>query len=84
VLRLQRALYGPRQAPRAWYEKVDGMIHKLGFIQSEHEGDAAAIQDGRLGIVELLPRSRNSVRRWWDWVVPSSLRHEDIAGGGDG
>ena len=37
VLRLHRALYGLRQAPRAWYEKLDSTLHKLGFKQSEHE-----------------------------------------------
>jgi hypothetical protein len=37
VLRLRQALYGLRQAPRAWYEKLDGTLRKLDFIQSEHE-----------------------------------------------
>jgi hypothetical protein len=37
VLRLRRALYGLRQAPRAWYEKLDGTLRKLGFTQSEHD-----------------------------------------------
>jgi hypothetical protein len=37
VLRLRRALYGLRQAPRAWYEKLDETLRKLGFCQSEHE-----------------------------------------------
>jgi hypothetical protein len=31
VLRLQRALYGLRQAPRARYEKLDRTLRKLGF-----------------------------------------------------
>jgi hypothetical protein len=33
VLRLLRALYGLRQALRAWYEKLDGTLCKLGFIE---------------------------------------------------
>jgi hypothetical protein len=33
VLRLRRALYGLRQALRAWYEKLDGTLCKLGFIE---------------------------------------------------
>jgi hypothetical protein len=37
VLRLRRALYGLQQAPRAWYEKLDGTLRKLGFTQSEHD-----------------------------------------------
>jgi hypothetical protein len=31
VLRLQRALYGLCQAPRARYEKLDRTLRKLGF-----------------------------------------------------
>jgi hypothetical protein len=37
VLWLRRVVYGLRQAPRAWYEKLDGTLRKLGFRQSEHE-----------------------------------------------
>jgi hypothetical protein len=37
VLRLRWALYSLRQAPQAWYEKLDGTLRKLGFRQSEHE-----------------------------------------------
>jgi hypothetical protein len=33
VLRLRRALYGLRQALRAWYEKLDGTLYKLGFTE---------------------------------------------------
>jgi hypothetical protein len=33
VLRLLRALYGLRQALRAWYEKLDGTLCKLGFTE---------------------------------------------------
>ena len=31
VLRLHKALYGLRQAPRAWYAKLDGSLNTLGF-----------------------------------------------------
>jgi hypothetical protein len=37
VLQLRPALYGLRQAPRAWYEKLDDTLCKLRFTQSEHE-----------------------------------------------
>jgi hypothetical protein len=37
VLKLQRALHGLRQAPRAWYEKLYGTLTKLRFRQSEHK-----------------------------------------------
>jgi hypothetical protein len=31
VLQLRRALYGLRQASRAWYENLDGTMRKLSF-----------------------------------------------------
>jgi hypothetical protein len=37
VLRLRRALYDLRQAPRAWNSKLDDTLKKMDFVQSEHE-----------------------------------------------
>jgi hypothetical protein len=37
VLRLRKALYGLRQALRAWNSKLDNTLKKMNFIQSEHE-----------------------------------------------
>jgi hypothetical protein len=34
VCRLKKALYGLNQAPRAWYEKVDGFLMSLGFSKT--------------------------------------------------
>jgi hypothetical protein len=37
VLRLRKALYGPRQAPRAWNAKLDSTLKGMGFTPSPHE-----------------------------------------------
>ena len=37
VLKLQKALYGLRQAPRAWYAKLDDTLLSLGFERSPME-----------------------------------------------
>jgi hypothetical protein len=37
VLRLRKALYGLRQAPRAWNTKLDASLHSLGFVRSKAE-----------------------------------------------
>eukprot|EP00253_Pinus_taeda_P012834 PITA_12834 len=35
VCRLKKALYGFKQAPRAWYERIDSYLMKLGFTRSK-------------------------------------------------
>jgi hypothetical protein len=37
VVKLKKALYGLRQAPRAWYEKLHSSLNELGFTWSDHE-----------------------------------------------
>lgn len=37
VLRLKKALYGFKQAPRAWYQKLHNCLISLGFTRSQHE-----------------------------------------------
>ena len=34
VCRLKKALYGLKQSPRAWYERIDTYLMKLGFTRS--------------------------------------------------
>eukprot|EP00253_Pinus_taeda_P036516 PITA_36516 len=35
VYKLKKALYGPKQAPRAWYSRIDGYLMSLGFTKSD-------------------------------------------------
>ena len=37
VCKLINALYGSKQAPRAWYANMDEYLKKLGFQQSESD-----------------------------------------------
>ena len=37
VCKLNKALYGLRKSPRAWYECLDSYLNFLGFVRSEHD-----------------------------------------------
>jgi hypothetical protein len=52
VLHLRKALYGLRQAPRAWNAKLDSMLRRMGFEQSPYE--AAVYRRGNRGNVLLV------------------------------
>ena len=36
---MKKALYGLRQAPRAWYERIDSYLMKLRFTRSEADSN---------------------------------------------
>jgi hypothetical protein len=46
VLRLQKALYGLKKAPRAWNSKLDSSLLMLGFIRNECEHGLYTRDDG--------------------------------------
>jgi len=50
VLHLHKALYGLRQAPRAWNAKLDATLASLGFIKcaTEHALYGKSTEHGRL------------------------------------
>jgi hypothetical protein len=52
VLRLRKALYGLRQAPRAWNAKLDSTLKQMGFKQSPHE--ATVYRRGKNGYALLV------------------------------
>ena len=37
VCKLKKALYGFKQAPRAWFEKFSIVIQSLGFVSGSHD-----------------------------------------------
>jgi hypothetical protein len=46
VLRLRKALYGLRQAPRAWNAKLDSTLKGMGFGQSPHKAAIYRLGNG--------------------------------------
>eukprot|EP00253_Pinus_taeda_P025450 PITA_25450 len=54
VCQLKRALYGIKQAPRAWYTKIDNYITGLGFTKIEVDANLYHIVvEGKLLIIVL-------------------------------
>ena len=51
VYRLCKALYGLRQAPRAWNAKLDATLKDMGFQQSAHEAAMYRRGSGRFVLV---------------------------------
>jgi len=39
VCRLKQALYGPKQAPRAWYTRIDNYFTRLGLTKSDADAN---------------------------------------------
>jgi hypothetical protein len=39
VCRLKKALYGLRQAPRAWHSRINGYLQSMGFTESEADSN---------------------------------------------
>ena len=46
VCRLKKALYGMKQAPRAWYSRIDSYLQRMGFQKSEVDPNLYFIMDG--------------------------------------
>jgi len=48
ILRLNKALYGLRQAPHLWHEAVDGFLISIGFVRSNVDQNLYIRSDGVL------------------------------------
>ena len=69
VLQLRKALYGPRQAPRAWNAKLDATLGELGFQRCATEH---ALYTRRRGKEELI------VGVYLDDLIITGVRAENI------
>jgi hypothetical protein len=54
VCRLKKALYGMKQAPRAWYSRIDAYLQQLGFEKSEADPNLYFIMVGEDPLILLL------------------------------
>jgi hypothetical protein len=54
VCRLKKALYGMKQAPRAWYFRIDAYLQRLGFEKSEVDPNLYYIMVGEDPLILLL------------------------------
>jgi histone deacetylase 1/2 len=54
VCKLQRALYGLKQSPRAWYARLSDKLHSLGFVSSKADTSLFIFTHGRVTIYMLV------------------------------
>jgi hypothetical protein len=71
VLRLRKALYGLRQAPRAWNAKLDATLRALGFERCETEHAIYVRRRGKFALV---------IGVYGDDLIVTGMRAADIAG----
>ena len=51
---LQRALYGLKQSPRAWYARLSTLLHQLGFVSSKANTSLFIFSHGSVHIYMLV------------------------------
>jgi transposase InsO family protein len=50
VCRLHKSLYGLRQSPRAWNERIDSFLHKVGLKAAVYDPSLYILQDGNFTV----------------------------------
>lgn len=71
VLKLKKALYGLRQAPRAWNAKLDASLRNLGFVRSVSEHGVYMRGDGS---------ARLLVGVYVDDLIIAGRSHKEVIG----
>ena len=54
VCRLKKALYGLKEAPRAWYSRIDSYLQRLDFTKSEADSNLYFKVVGNLPLILVL------------------------------
>jgi hypothetical protein len=54
VCKLQRAIYGLKQSPRAWYARLSTRLHELGFVSSKADTSLFIFQRDGISIFMLV------------------------------
>jgi hypothetical protein len=60
VCRLKKVLYGVKQAPRAWYSRINGYLQSLGFIKSDAGPNPYLLLVGKVCSKRVLPEREPS------------------------
>ena len=84
VCRLKKAMYNLKQAPRAWYGRIDGFLMKLGFTKSTADPNLYyKVVDGHtlilvLYVDDLFLTSAEKLIEWCKQQLSSEFEMKDL------